>query len=773
MNKNLLLARSNLRKGKGQTVTIIVLVLLASVMMNLWLSLATDYKQNFDRCHDRLNDGHVTLSFEYDENVVDFLKNELDNSSYVEEYSVTDSVSFNLCMLDKDTALSREVGKFEIVEEGEYTSGIYLPVLCKGDEPYQTQIGEEYTIGYTIGSNDNYKTYTVCGFVNNAMVGSNNCGLTGALLTSDKYQELCEQYPLSKLAFTSIRLKDASKSRSFENEIKNTLLDKFPDLSINSNSYEMVSTTRYVSQSICAAIISAMAFIIILIALVVISSNVVNYIKENMQNLGALKAVGYKSTQLIGAQIVQFSLVVFISSAVGVGLSYTVFPYIADMMNQQTGIPYEVRFLPLPCIITIAFIVGTVAAAVYLSARGIKKIEPITALRQGISTHSFKKNHIPLDKTKFSPNAALALKTTFSGVKQNITVCVTMLVLSLIIVFVGVMFKNVIADQKPFLNLVMGEYTDYAAIVEKANEEEFVREIQNDSRVEKLYQFNQNIVLHRNSSELSVRFSDDFSKINNQQIIIEGRFPKYKNETAIGAKYAKDNGLKIGEEITLSHDGKSADYLITGYTQYVNLLGEDCLLTNEGFEMISDNYVIANYIEFKEDTDIDVFDSEIRERFGEKILLTDMVQRLIDEQLGVYTSLVMVIVIAIMILSGLIIVFVLYLLVKMLMNNKKRDYGILKAMGYTTGQLVFQTALSFMPTVIISTAVGIIISSFVVNPFIVLFLSGIGVVKSTFEISVMFNIVAGIGLILFIFVIACLMSLKIRKISPCSMLSGE
>lgn len=769
MNKSLLLARSNLRKGKGQTVTIIVLVLLASVMMNLWLSLATDYKQNFDRCHDRLNDGHVTLSFEYDENVVDFLKNELDNSSDVEGYSVTDSVYFELYMLDKNTALSKNVGKFEIVEEGEYTSGIYLPILCKGDESYQTQIGKEYTIG----SKDNYKTYTVCGFVNNAMVGSNNCGLTGALLTSDKYEELCEQYPLSKMAFTSIRLKDASKSRSFENEIKNTLLDKFPDLSINSNSYEMVSTTRYVSQSICAAIISAMAFIIILIALVVISSNVVNYIKENMQNLGALKAVGYKSTQLIGAQIVQFSLVVFISSAVGVGLSYTVFPYIADMMNRQTGIPYEVRFLPLPCIITIAFIVGTVAAAVYLSAIGIKKIEPITALRQGISTHSFKKNHVPLDKTKFSPNAALALKTTFSGVKQNITVCVTMLVLSLIIVFVGVMFKNVIADQKPFLNLVMGEYTDYAAIVEKANEEEFVREIQNDSRVEKLYQFNQNIVLHRNSSELSVRFSDDFSKINNQQIIIEGRFPKYKNETAVGAKYAKDNNLKIGDEITLSHDGKSEDYLITGYTQYVNLLGEDCLLTNEGFEEICDNYGVTNYIGVKEGTDIDVFDSEIREHFGEKILLTDMVQRFIDEQLGVYTSLVMVIVIAIMILSGLIIVFVLYLLVKMLMNNKKRDYGILKAMGYTTGQLVFQTALSFMPTVIISTAVGIIISSFVVNPFIVLFLSGIGVVKSTFEISVIFNIVAGIGLILFTFVIACLMSLKIRKISPCSMLSGE
>lgn len=40
MNKNLLLARSNIRKAKGQTVAIVVLVLLASIMMNLWLMLS-------------------------------------------------------------------------------------------------------------------------------------------------------------------------------------------------------------------------------------------------------------------------------------------------------------------------------------------------------------------------------------------------------------------------------------------------------------------------------------------------------------------------------------------------------------------------------------------------------------------------------------------------------------------------------------------------------------------------------------------------------------
>ncbi len=53
MGKNLLLAQVNIRKAKGQTAAIIVLVLLSSMMMNLWLMLSTDYKKNFERYHDK------------------------------------------------------------------------------------------------------------------------------------------------------------------------------------------------------------------------------------------------------------------------------------------------------------------------------------------------------------------------------------------------------------------------------------------------------------------------------------------------------------------------------------------------------------------------------------------------------------------------------------------------------------------------------------------------------------------------------------------------
>ena len=54
-----------------------------------------------------------------------------------------------------------------------------------------------------------------------------------------------------------------------------------------------------------------------------------------------------------------------------------------------------------------------------------------------------------------------------------------------------------------------------------------------------------------------------------------------------------------------------------------------------------------------------------------------------------------------------------------------------------------------------------------------LFLNGIGIVKCTFKVSLVFNITAGAGLVLFTFLAACLLSFKIRKNTPRALMSGE
>lgn len=780
MSKSQLIASSNMRKSKGQVVTIIVLIFFASLLLNLCLMLSSDYKENFYRKHDKLNAEHVTLVIdENSKEFNDFLTNTLENDSRTTEYVLTDTmhmvgdfsynggvVNHEMVFIKKEDVLSKSVGKIEIIEEDTSFDGIYMPVMYRSND---IQLGNDININ--IGNNS--VTYRIAGFFNSVMMGSHNCSICLYVLPSNLYGELQDSGYAQASTLCSIRISNPADSENYESMLNTVLDSEFPTSRSSSNTIAIVSQSRYISQMICSTIIAVMVMLVLLITIVVIVSNISNYIKENIKSLGALKAIGYTSKQLVCSLLFQFLSITLIASTIGIALSYCLFPAVNTMMTAQTGIPYEIRFLPIPIIITFIASCGSVALTVWLSSLKIKKIEPITALRSGLSTHNFKKNHIPLSKTRAPLNLSLALKTTLSNVKHNLTVCITMLVLSLVVVFSGVMIENMIIDSKPFLDMVIGETADCCINIQQEKQEEFILDIDNDERVEKLYLYTSLKVRHVGGVELLSNICDDFSKSNNQSIIYSGRFPQYDNEIAIAGMYAKEQNLKIGQEIEISADGKQAKYIITGFTQLSNNLGKDCLLTRAGYERIGELQNVSFYINLSKEVDIDTFLTDMKSEYGQMLNTTINIGSLIDSVGSVYISLMLIIVIAILILSAIIIALVLYLLVKTMLNSKKQDYGVYKALGFTTKQLVFQTALSFMPAIIISTVVGITIGSFVINPILSVFLGPIGIVKCNFTLPVGFIIGLGIGLIIISFIIACILSLRVKKIAPRALLTNE
>lgn len=780
MGKSFIIVRSNMRRAKGQTAAIVVLIFIAAMLLNLWLMLSMDYQENFNRYHDKLNAEHVTLTVDdHDGRVKEFLGENLENDVSVSEYyldscmHMTGTFPYNggevnswFVFMEKQTAVTRPVGKAEIVEEGDITSGVYLPMLYKNSE---VDVGRPIEI--SVGSHT--VEYVVCGFFNSVMAGTNNCTLTEILLTEDKYAEMESLGYAPRATLCSVRLRDMSQNVNYEAALRSAVSRHFPNVNMLSNSYDMVLQARYISQSICSAVVSVMAFLVLLIALIVIASNIMNYIQVNMKNIGALKAMGYTSGQLVRTLLLQFSGMTLITAVIGSCFSYCLFPALNTMMISQTGIPYAVRFLPLPMLVSVLIPGGSVAAAVWFAAHRIKRIEPIAALRSGVRTHNFKRNHIPLERTKASLNLALALKSTFSGVKHNMTVCVTMLILSLIVVFSGLMAANMIVDTTPFINLIVGETADSCIGVNADIRDGFLREMDADGRVEKVYMQTTVNVTHAGGAELLATLCDDFSMVNNQSVVYEGRFPRYDNEIAIGAKYAGEKGLAIGEEIEITCNGKTERYLICGLTQITNYLGRDCLLTSSGYGRLGTLSNISYYINLTGDADVDLFNAQVKEKFAGGVNATINIKSILEGSITVYVSLMTIIVVAILVLSAVIIAFVLYLLVRTMLNDKKRDYGIMKALGFTTRQLILQTALSFMPAIIISTVAGLIFGCLVINSLLSLFFGTLGIMKCAFAIPVGYITAAGVGLVLFTFAVACLLSLKIRKITPKALLSGE
>ena len=146
--------------------------------------------------------------------------------------------------------------------------------------------------------------------------------------------------------------------------LNHKIAEKYPNIPTTSNSYALVSQSRYISQMICSGVISAMACFVLLIILVVVASNIINYIQENMGNLGVWKAAGYQSRQLMGMLQLQFVSIAVVAAVVGMALSYAVFPGVNNMMVSQTGIPYKVHMQPELFLITLAVLCSAVAVTV-------------------------------------------------------------------------------------------------------------------------------------------------------------------------------------------------------------------------------------------------------------------------------------------------------------------------------------------------------------------------------------------------------------------------
>ena len=115
---------------------------------------------------------------------------------------------------------------------------------------------------------------------------------------------------------------------------------------------------------------------------------------------------------------------------------------------------------------------------------------------------------------------------------------------------------------------------------------------------------------------------------------------------------------------------------------------------------------------------------------------------------------------------------ILYILIQNLLERKKDDYGIMKALGYSSKTLMLHTVLTYLPGIIIATVIGSVISGLTFNLIMSCLLMGIGIQKCNFEIP--WLLIAGIGLAVVIFccIFTMIVSGKIKRIEVRDLLSN-
>ena len=161
------------------------------------------------------------------------------------------------------------------------------------------------------------------------------------------------------------------------------------------------------------------------------------------------------------------------------------------------------------------------------------------------------------------------------------------------------------------------------------------------------------------------------------------------------------------------------------------------------------------------------------EKFGDHVISTMNFYDMLDGNMTTFKSISSLMLILLCTISAVVIVIILYLLIKAFVYSKRKDFGIYKALGFTSGSLIMQTALSFMRSIIVSAIVFSVVSYYATNPYMSVVMHSFGLMKSNFAIPIPGVVAIGIGIVTLAFVFSLLQSMRVRKIESYEMLIGE
>ncbi|MCR8643417.1 FtsX-like permease family protein [Paenibacillus sp. N1-5-1-14] len=769
------LALANIRKGKSAAISLFILTTIAALLLNIGLMVLIQMNTFYDDKLKQLHDPHAIIVMkrsDYKQDYSDFFKKSAEvKQSEVSEGLLLPSTKFHYGESDLDImTLIQGMNQIKEISPVHFTeklndpqaNDIYLPLSFKSSGGYK--LGDSITITYQ----EKKFTYRIAGFFEITMMNTNNNGIMKLVLPTAGYEELVRQLGEAEQGIVmSAVLTDSKHATDLLSQFEEEFPTLSPDNALSTyyeGNFEAMKTSLGFTINIVAMILVAFAAVVLIVSLIVIKFRVSDSIEDTIVNIGVLKAIGYTSWQIISSINFQFILITMSAGIIGTAISYLLLPGFGSIITTMSGLNWNSKFNLVANMISILLIVILVPLITMMSSLRIKKLNPVTALRGGLTTHNFKKNYVPLETSRGGLQFMLGCKTMLMNVRQNMMIIAIMAAITFASVFAIVLYYNVGVDNKAFVHLVGAETSSVSITMKtEADNQQLLTHLKQLPHVEKVSMLDM-IGTNIEGKKVYSNVSDDYSKLDNQQVY-EGRYPKHDNEITISWVVSNQLGKKIGDQVEVKAGDQVYSYLVTGYSQSMSNMGEVVYFTLQGIKHVIPEYKKLSTKVYLKGMDNQSFIRDMKAQFGNKIQEIMDVGEVIKSQSGIYISAVFAVMLMIIAITVLVVVLLLYLVIKTMIIRRKKELGILKAIGYTTIQLMNQIALSFVPIVIIGVVIGSIFGYFFTNSMLTLLLSGMGTHSVNFVLKLPHIIMLGVAIVMMAYVVSMLVARRIKRIS--------
>ena len=724
------LAKNNIKKQKGDMVTFFVLTFIASALIYISASFLTGTGSVVDAAMKKINgaDLLVLISDEKraDAKLAEIIKGNPDLTGYESTKYLSAGAkyrrkgektwidySFHIASYEEE----RKIQKISAPTGKLHGNQTVIPVSLSG--AYHIGDVMELKIG------DNVYLLKVAAYnEDNIYCSPMNMGTYLIYVSEKLYNDMEFDNPdkaqRCRLIKTNIS-KKAKASGADGNEYSDAIFNEFNDWYIaycnehkdyglstmNFLPADLMKTASLILPFIFIAIVLAFAVIMLVIAMVIIHFSVKNFIMLNMKNTGIMEASGYTVRQLVAVLLFQLLIVASLGCAAGLAAGAALLDPAGSIILATLGLSWNRSADPVTALSVFAGICIVVTILTLFLGREYSKTSVLSALHGGNAATKNRRNSFSLEHSPFPLPVTMALKDTFGKFAGKLGIIFIMAILSVSTIVGFGMVDSYARDDAALLS--MAGMFECDAVVDGG--QTMLDNVRSMSTVESVYAdtwYAFNYTVGKKVSSITTRAFTDTSNIKGGSIL-EGHWPENEKEIMLASAAADTLSAKVGDTVTIKNNGKEEGYRVCGMCQTMNNMGMMAYITMAGYERVAppvSEYSI--WINLKHGKSFDAFKEEFEDVYPD-VEVTDYMEAC-KNTTGVVSAGMKAVAVFIAALTVLIVAFVESLIVRAQITREWRNLGVSKALGFTSGELIRQTMLSNMPSILIGVTIGLIVS---------------------------------------------------------------
>ena len=767
------LALANMRKRKGASITFLVMVFLSALMLTTALSLVTGISNFFERKVDELNAPHFTAIIRSESYRPEFYDWAVAHQNTTDVAAVDSRIGIGMWQTSSGVLniTVAFIGYQHNLDNSFYTppiidrrptmlpNSIVLPISLRANG---FRAGQNITL--TVNEQD-YQ-FNIFGFFENAISGASTGNIDIVFVNDAFINQIAVDDNFTFDVFLIARLQNTSQAASFENDFV-----RFSQLNDNEFfvvSFEMAKLAATMFINIMAMILMIFAVIILVIAFIVVGFSITTSIAEDRATIGVMKGIGYKSGRLRSGLLIQYLMVTFVGALVGAAVALLTFGFLGNIIASTSGLLWLNDSNIGPFFISIFVILGLTALITYLVTFRYKSVTPIDALRPSGGVKKGKRNPMPLDSGRMPLTLHLGLKRFLGSIRNNVILTVVIMLLVFVSIIVNVLNFNLNVDRTAMINMVGLEMSELYVQASPGIDVHLINaEINSHAEVNRTMLFGTRFGFI-NDYITNVETMEDFSALT-MNTVIRGRNPVNTAgmpEIALGVLTARTAGVDIGGTVEIEIHGTTVSYRIVGLTQSIANAGLGARITHEAMVAHVPTFDFSLiFVYLHPNVNVAAYMTHLTSIFGNDILMMDT-EETMDTILNSIGGPVETLLYIMMIVNVFIIAFVIYLMLSTIIRKARKEFGILKAIGYRNTQLVLQLLLSLLPSFILGAVLGMVLGFTLGNPVLGVFFSGAGLLRATFIIPGFTTVLITFGILALSILVTYLIALRLRKISP-------